>query len=128
MNHRPLTEAQLQLLRDIGAFGTECNWAGISQHNRELLVKRGLVLLNGKPWAEGQRHLKWARYTLTELGRDVLCAAAFDEGLKAGLAALSAEVDERRAAEARERELEALRSFGTTEHALREVRRAFGMT
>lgn len=127
MKPKPLTAAQLDFLSWVDTHGSHTDYAGTSQQLRETLVQRGFLLHNGKPWSAGQRHLRFTRYTLTELGRDVLCGAAFQKGLEAGLAALHAEVDERLAVEARQRELETMRSFGTTEGAVREVRRAFGI-
>lgn len=76
------TKRQMDILHFLrNNSGTGCNWAGTPQSARRVLCEKGLI--NNLSRVPGT-HLQWARYTLTELGQNVLMGEQFDKGLEQG--------------------------------------------
>lgn len=120
-----LSSTALRFLKTAVEYRGYTNYAGTSQKLRERLTALGLVTHRPhSTYVESQKHTQWSSYKLTDAGFNVLCAEAFDSGLKAGFQLYCEQLDGEAARLREEQEQEVMRSFGTTLQSYAAVRRA----
>lgn len=122
---KSLTENQLSFLmclREHAHGGV--NWAGTDPKMRAQMTKRGFCEHKSEyPTRDGvERHTQHSHYRLTALGADVVMGAAFDKGLALGFSWWVEWAELKEAEDAKLREEQMMKRFGTDERSMVQVR------